>query len=201
MKLAAYLEIVSRREGHEVTLHDVMSLIVQQVHHASRFGALAIAFPTMGEKPGLGDKVRVFAESLETLNKVCDFFESNPRLDEYAIVRRAKPIPESPRSFEVFMQRRFSHGISAARRAKLGERASRLDQVNAEIREKQTERLNRFDSKGQNKSGIPFATVYSSTTKSQFKLHVERVPCEYSEGTPNGYGLSRKGNLVAIPVF
>lgn len=200
MRLAAYLEVVAR-QGGEVTLHDVMSFIVQQIHHASRHGPVALGFPEMGRKPGLGDRVRVFAEDIDTLNRISDFLADNPRMDDYAILRRPKPIPDGINSYEAFMRFRISHPLSEARLERLGDRGLKLQHFNLNIRSKRADRMNTFDSNGRNTSGIAFATLYSATTKSQFRLHVERRPCEYSEGSPNGYGLSRQGNVIAIPVF
>jgi len=190
MKLTAYLDIIAR-PGGEVTLHDVMSFIVQQLHHASKCGQLALAFPNMGKKPGLGDFVRAFAEDIETLNRVSDFLAENPRVDEYAIVRRPKPVPNGITEYECFSYFRISHGLSEDRRARLGERGELLQKINMKCRENRAPLLNE----------LPFVTLYSSTTKSQFRLHVRRSPCEYSEGEPNGYGMSRKSQVLAIPVF
>jgi len=190
MKLTTYIDIIAR-PGGEVTLHDVMSFLVQQLHHASRHGKLALAFPNMGKKPGLGDFVRVFSEDIETLNRLSDFLEKNPRVDEYAIVRRPKTVPGGIAEYECYSYFRLSHGLSKARRARLGERGELLQQLNMNGREKRRLLLD----------GLPFVTLYSSTTKSQFRLHVRRSPCAYSEGEPNGYGLSRKSQVLAIPVF
>lgn len=193
MKPVAYLDVIAR-PGGEVTLHDVMSFIVQQLHHASRHGKVALAFPSMGKKPGLGDFVRALAEDIETLNQVSDFLTANPRVDEYAVVRRPKPVPEGVTEYESFNYFRLSHGLSDARRNRLGDHGERLQEFNMEARSKRANRMNA-------KADIAFATIYSSTTKSQFRLHVERRPCAYSEGEPNGYGLSRKNQVMAIPVF
>ncbi len=193
MKPAAYLDVIAR-PGGEVALHDVMSFIVQQLHHASKAGRVALAFPGMGKKPGLGDFVRAFADDIDTLNHVSDFLTSNPRLDEYAAVRRPKPVPNGVTEYESFNYFRLSHGMSEVRRDRLGDHGKRLEAFNMEARRKRADRMN-------DKSDIAFATIYSSTTRAQFRLHVERRPCSYSEGEPNGYGLSRKNQVVAIPVF
>lgn len=193
MKAAAYVD-VNARPGGEVTLHDVMSFIVQQLHHASREGKIALAFPNMEKKRGLGDLVRVFADDIETLNRVSDFLAANPRMDEYAAVRRPKSVPDGVTEYESFNYFRLSHGMSEARRGRLGEHGARLEEFNMEARRKRADRMN-------GKSDIAFATIYSGTTKSQFRLHVERRPCAYSEGEPNGYGLSRKNQVIAIPVL
>jgi CRISPR-associated endoribonuclease Cas6/Csy4 subtype I-F len=190
VKLTAYIDIIAR-PGGEVTLHDVMSFIVQQLHHASKCGKIALAFPNMGKKPGLGDFVRAFAEDIETLNRVSDFLAENPRMDEYAIVRRPKQVPSGITQYECFSYFRLSHGLSESRRTKLGERGELMQQLNMKNRENRRATLRQ----------LPFVTLYSSTTKSQFFLHVQRSSCEYSEAEPNGYGLSRKGQVLAIPVF
>ncbi|MBI3148085.1 MAG: type I-F CRISPR-associated endoribonuclease Cas6/Csy4 [Betaproteobacteria bacterium] len=200
MKLTAYLEIVARRGG-EVTLHDVMSFIVQELHHASRHGRIALGFPNMGQKPGLGDTVRAFAEDIEVLNAITGFLVANPRVDDYALVRRPKPIPKGISEHVAFSYYRIGHGLSKARLARLGERGRRLQEYNSETRAKRANKINEFDGKGRNSSGIAFATLYSASTRAQFRLHVEQRQCAYSEGEPNGYGLSRKDNVVAIPVF
>lgn len=193
MKPVAYLDVIAR-PGGEVTLHDVMSFIVQQLHHASRHGKVALAFPSMGKKPGLGDFVRVLAKDIETLNRVSDFLTASPRVDEYAVVRRPKPVPEGITEYESFNYFRLSHGLSDARRNRLGAQGELRQRINEKCRENHKTKLN-------DQHGLPFATLYSSTTKSQFRLHIERRPCVYSEGEPNGYGLSRKSQVVAIPVF
>jgi CRISPR-associated endoribonuclease Cas6/Csy4 subtype I-F len=190
MKLSAYLDVIAR-PGGEVTLHDVLSFIVQQLHYASTCGKIALAFPNMGKKPGLGDFVRAFAEDIETLNRVSDFLAENPRVDEYAIVRRPKPVPSGITQYECFSYFRLPHGLSEPRRARLGERADLLQKINMKCRENRRPLLDE----------TPFVTLYSSTMKSQFRLHIRRSPCEYSEGEPNGYGLSRKSQVVSIPVF
>jgi len=190
MKLTAYLDMIAR-PGGEVTLHDVMSFLVQQLHHASRHGKIALAFPNMGKKPGLGDLVRVFAEDIETLNRVSDFLADNPRVDEYAIVRRPKPVPAGITEYECFSYFRLSHSLSEARRARLGKRGELLQKINMKCRENRSPLLDE----------LPFVTLYSTTTKTQFRLHIQRSRCSYSEGEPNGYGLSRKSQVLAIPVF
>jgi len=200
LKIQAYIDVASR-PGGEVTLHDVMSLIVQTVHHASKHGKVAIGFPTMKSKPGLGDVVRVFAEDVDTLNKVMDFLAEDSRIDEYAIVRRPKSVPEGVLEHEAFVYFRLSHRLSDARMKRLGNLGNQFQQFNLESRSNRADRLNTVDKRGRNVSDIAFATIYSSSTQTQFKLHVERMDCEYSEGEPNGYGLSRVKNIIALPVF
>ncbi len=190
MKLMAYVDIIGR-PGNEVTLHDVISFLVQQLHHASKHGKLALAFPNMGAKPGLGDFVRVFAEDIETLNRVVDALAEDPRVDEYAIVRRPKPVPDGVTSYESYSYFRVPHKLSEARLARLGEKGVLRQEINRRLREKRRAKLDE----------LPFVTLYSSTAKAQFRLHIERRPCEYSEGEPNGYGLSRKSQVIAVPVF
>jgi CRISPR-associated endoribonuclease Cas6/Csy4 subtype I-F len=190
MKLAAYLDVIAR-PGGEVTLHDVMSFIVQQLHHASNHGKIALAFPNMREKHGVGDFVRVFAENIETLNDISDSLIANPRMDEYAAIRRAKPVPSGITRYESFAVFRLPHKLSEKRRASLGERGELRQRINDKCRENRRATLHK----------LPFVTLYSSTTKSQFRLHVQRSSCTYSEGEPNGYGLSRKSQILAVPVF
>lgn len=211
MKITAYFDVIARPSADR-PMHDAMSFIVQQAHHASRHGPVALGFPSMGNKPGLGDTVRVFGRDAETLNRVWDFLAENPRMDEYGVLRRPKPVPEKVERYEAYRRFRVSRPPSESRLKRLGERGRRYLEWNQAARDRAADKLNKTDRKGFNASGIAFATIYSASSRSQFRLFIERMAdCPYSEGVPDGYGLSRckmkkhsaadSGNLVALPVF
>lgn len=199
MKPMFYMDIDSRMAS-DLTMHDVMSYIVQKLHHATKLGKVALGFPGLNglrDKTGLGNRVRVFAEDAETLTKVADFLAGDWRMDEYAIVRHPKPVLAGIERYEAFYRFRMSHPISKSRMEKLEARgvAEEFASFNAESRARQQAMLNGTKQK------IGFATIYSATTRRQFKLHIERRSCTASCGEPDGYGLSRKTSVVALPVI
>ncbi|TXF10353.1 type I-F CRISPR-associated endoribonuclease Cas6/Csy4 [Pelomicrobium methylotrophicum] len=194
MEPSVYLDILVRK-GSDVTPHDIISFLTQKLHDARRFGKLALAFPTMGVKPGLGDMIRVFAEEREVLDRVCDFFAEDGRVDDYAIVRHPKHVPENVDGYEAYLQRKFARPLSRSRLERLGERGRMLHRFNLDIREKQRKRAGGLEK-------YPFVTLYSASSRQQFRLFVQRIEAtKEQQGEPGGYGLSRANNIIGLPVF
>ncbi len=149
--------------------------------------AFAVAFPQwMRNGFGFGDILRVFTTDSARAEALYDALEQMPQapdLAEGSRVRRAHPSD----AFEAFLMHRIPSGISKHRKTVSLERAQALHQESLRRRIAQQQQL-------------PFVRMRSSSGNA-FRLVVERIVANPDQqGAPNGYGLSRASQIVALPV-
>lgn len=198
MRPKFYLDVNLQMTSH-MNKHDTMSFAVQKLHHAMNVvGECALGFPGLGGERGLGTKVRVFSESFDVLSQVRLVLQEDWRMTEAFAFESVKSVPEIATKYEAYYRFRLSHGLSQLRAERLSSSglAQKFINRNQLIREKQISTLH------QSIEHIGFATIYSHSTGKQFKLYIVRRSCNsISEGKPDAYGLSRKTQVISLPVF
>lgn len=197
MKPKFYLDI-DLRLGTQFNAHDTMSFAVQKLHYTMKDRKCALGFPTIGGHQGLGKKIRVFSETSETLSKINFFLQKDWRMVEHFAIQSIKNVPSEVTEYEAYYRFRLSHSLSLKRENRLKSLglAEKFTKRNETIREKQFSQLQEaIDNMG-------FATIYSHSTGRQFKLYIIRKKCEsICQGEPDAYGLSRKNQVIALPVL
>ncbi len=201
--LAQYYVDLTTRKGVEIAPGVLASNLMQRVHlfikEATQAGChVAVAFPDMVARFGIGERQRWFAEQRETLEALIDRLARDPRFDDYWIARQIKPVPEACDRQVAYVRYRLSHAVSQARAAR-HPRAATLEAINRKMREK---RLRYLES---TPAGIGYLDLRSASTQQQFRLFVQRVDVSpqimSNASTPDSYGLSRPTQIVALPEF
>lgn len=168
---------------------DGIGKLMRQLHGASaRTGVpFAVAFPGWMEKGfTLGRKLRVWGESKEAIESLYDAWDATPGATDIAEGGRVRAVM-APTEFEAFLMHRLPSGISKEER-------SVPMAVKKELQAKA--RLRRIAQQ----SVLPSVAMQSSSGN-RFRLVIEKIAAEGGEGgKPNGYGLSRKTQVVALPV-
>lgn len=201
--LAQYYVDLMTRKGVEIAPGVLATNLMQRVHpfikeaaHAGRH--VAVAFPDMRARFGIGERQRWFAEQRETLEALIDRLARDPRFDDYWIARQIKPTPSECERQVAYVRFRISHALSQARAAR-HPRAATLEAINSKTRNK---RLRHLES---TPAGIGYLDLRSASTQQQFRLFVQRVDVSpqimSNAGAPDSYGLSRPTQIVALPEF
>jgi CRISPR-associated endoribonuclease Cas6/Csy4 subtype I-F len=176
----AYFDLELRRvEGTPAPV--ALAAVWRKVHQAAAAAHIpfVVAFPRYGDGPTLGDVMRVFCESIDAAGELID--ACGTRLDDAAVVRRPKAVPADIQRHEAYLMRRIT-GRKHRPEMQAGMEALRARQIALQ-------------------ADMPFAWMRSSTGLG-YKLVVERVPATPAQhAAPNGYGLSRRSAVVAVPVF
>ncbi|MDA8390732.1 MAG: type I-F CRISPR-associated endoribonuclease Cas6/Csy4 [Gammaproteobacteria bacterium] len=174
----------------EAPAWDRLGRVWRIIHVAGRqAGApFAVAFPGwMRDGFGLGPTLRVFVEDGGVADRLYDAIERAPGIGALVNGSRVRIVPEAPQSFEAYLMHRISSGISKTRK-------TIPTDVQQTLRE--SARLRRLTQQ----KGLPFVRMRSSTGHG-FRLVVERIAAAGdAKGVPNGYGLSRTTQVVALPV-
>lgn len=201
--LAHYYVDLTTRKGVEIAPGVLASNLMQGIHPFIKKAAqegryVAVAFPDMAARFGIGERQRWFAEQRETLEAMLDRLTSDPRFDDYWIARQIKPVPAACDRQVAYVRLRLSHALSQARAAR-HPRAATLDEINRKTRNK---RLRHLESAP---AGIGYLDLRSASTQQQFRLFVQRVEAGsdilLDENAPDSYGLSRPTQIVALPEF
>jgi CRISPR-associated endoribonuclease Cas6/Csy4 subtype I-F len=178
------------RPDPEIPSWDRLGALWRLVHQAGAKSQapFAVAFPGwMVEGFTLGPVFRVFTRSEAQANTLYDALDANPRCADLAEGARVKSAPAGSISFEAYRMHRLPSGVSKDRRTVPLDIAQAL-QVQARER-----RLAQ-------QTAHPFVIMRSSTGH-KFLLVVERMAAQADAlGEPNGYGLSRATQIVALPV-
>lgn len=135
----------------------------------------AIAFPEWTSHPiGLGETLRVFAESRDLAARLLADMQSAQTIDRFARETEIRDAPETDQ-FEAYLKRRiYSENPRRTREAFNGNRLAWRR--------------------------LPFLWMRSSSGL-EFKLLIERIEASPEQcGTPNSYGLSPAANPVALPI-
>lgn len=175
----------------EIPVWDRMGALWRLVHQSSAASKtpFAVAFPSwMGEGFTFGPVLRVFARSEAQANAIYDGLDANPRCADLAKGSRVKTAPPDAVCFEAYRMHRLPSGASKARRT------VPLDVAQALQSQARDRRLAQ-------QTAYPFVVMRSSSGH-KFRLVVERTAADpVQSGEPNGYGLSRATQIVALPVL
>ena len=177
------------RPDPDIPVWDRLAAVWRGVHRASAKSGVpfAVAFPEwMQGGFTFGKVLRVFVRDTEMADTLYDHLENLPGMDDWVEYGRVRPV-RAPERFEAYRMHRIPSGVSKARRTVSLERAIVLQQ---EARKRMIAQ----------QASLPFVVMQSSSG-AKFRLVVERLPATGEEnGTPNGYGLSRTTQMVAVPV-
>ena len=175
-------------ENPEIPVWDVLSRVWRGVHGASVKAQVpfAVAFPRyMNRGFQLGNVFRVFVSSTEEAERLYDMIDSRDDLKEWVSGSRIRAASKTDR-YEAYVMHRLSSSTVGLQYRQ-----------NEEMLNQQ--HLRRTRQLAQQQS-LPFVRMRSSTGNA-FRLVFERVAVAAdASGMPNGYGLSRRNSLVAIPV-
>lgn len=171
-------------------MHIRIAKVFSLVHHRIRDGQkLAVGFPTMLDLPGLGDSIRIFAESLSDIKELQEFLINTSNFEYIASFSFANPVPEDKVvGYEYYARFRIPCKKNSKKFSKDPEAQTKQEQL-------RRKRLAMSAS-------LPFVNVRSASTARPFKLFIEKGNCVRGlQGEPDGYGLSRKQNIISLPVF
>jgi CRISPR-associated endoribonuclease Cas6/Csy4 subtype I-F len=179
-----------RASGDDVPRWDRFGRLLRALHvaGAQTEAKFAIDFPDwMIESFSLGDRLRIFGENSTELNKVYDSLESCAWLEDEVEAGRIRTVKDV-KGYCALMHHGFGGGVIKARGA------LDLQAVKAtEERKKLT-----FFAKTQ---ALPYIKILSSSGN-QFTLRLERIMASESDrGDPNGYGVSRPTQIIALPIM
>ncbi len=188
MSFSTYFDL-RLRPDLEVPDWDRLGRLVRIVHVAGAQTAtpFAIAFPDyMREGFTLGQRLRVFTQKVQGAEALYDGIERVPMAVDLAEGSRVRRAPQDAAGFEAYLMHRLPSGPSKA--GAIAPEVKRELQAQARLR-----RLAQ-------QQALPFLRMRSSTGHG-FKLVIERIRAAASDkGLPNGYGLSRQTQIVALPV-
>ncbi len=182
-----------------VPVHQIMSHAFAQLHYAiatakNEYGieGCGLSFPhytfAKGNKRGhLGNKIRIFAESREALEKMdVDSFLS--RLHDFVHITSIHPVPSMVKGYSEYKRVR---PIDGRIKCKARRYASRHGLSFEEARSRYEENFE--------ECGLPFARFMSSSTKQNIFVFVKKIPLPANQqGDFSSYGLSKGG---AVPEF
>ncbi len=184
METSHYFDIEARPKS-ELNIPDTFSLALKLLHQAGL--PFAMAFPAISGKM-FGSHMRVFGSETD-LGDIQDRLASD-MIDDYALIRRIKPVPASD-TLECFVMVRVKSPGSRSRRRESRGAAAYGDAELQSIAHKQAA----LDK-------VPYLTAYGRSTGQNFRIYLKRTKVtSKTAGEPNGYGLSRAGNMIALPVF
>jgi len=188
MPFETYFDLTLRRES-DIPSWDRLAQLWHLVHKASARSntRFAVAFPHwMQNGFGFGDTLRIFTETPTCAEALYGALETMPRAIDLAAgssIRRAARCD----ACEAFLMHRLPSAPSKNRKSVALERAVELQQDALRRRLAQQQQQ-------------PFVRMRSSSGNA-FRLVVERIAATADQqGTPNGYGLSRTSQIVALPV-
>lgn len=168
----------------------------RSVHRLSahRHIPFAAAFPHWMQKrgaPGFGDVFRIFTETLEGCAEIRDNLMEDSD-DRYGLSPVSHvPSAESIQTWEAFLMLRLPSGVSKTRKN------IPMDQAEALQKKAWERRVLGLKNK-------PYVLMTTSSSGQHFRLIVDRQMLareSLGSGTPNGYGLSRATQTIALPVL
>jgi len=170
---------------------DRLGRMLRIVHVAGAQSAtpFAIAFPDyMSEdKFTLGQRLRVFTQEAQGAEALYDGIERAPMAADLAEGSRIRCAPQGVAEFEAYRMHRLPSAPSKA--GAIAPELKRELQAQALLRRLEQQQV------------LPFLRMRSSTGHG-FRLVIERIRVAASDrGQPNGYGLSRQTQIVALPVL
>lgn len=188
MPFDTYFDLTMRPDP-DIPVWDCIGQVWRMVHVAGVISGVdfAVAFPGwMAEGFTVGNTLRVFAQGAQASERLYDEIEKAPRLLEFAEGSRVRSAKNAT-AFEAYMMRRVPSGVSKIRKS---------IPLDAQLQLQADARARRLAQQ----QSLPFVRMRSSTGKA-FRLTIDRVAAAAEhQGRPNGYGLSRSTQIVALPV-
>jgi len=179
------------KPSQDIPQWDVLGRAWREIHRAgARYDIpFAVAFPDwMKNGFTTGNTLRVFTIDEEQATRLCDAAEPVLEKEDVGMISRIRVVPSDVSAWEAYRMHRLSGPVSKNRK-------SIAPEIAAELRNRARERQII-----QQKS-LPFVRMRSSKGHG-FKLVVERIAANPSQqGRPNGYGLSRASQIIALPVL
>ena len=189
MPLETYFDLRLRRDP-DIPAWERLARLWHLVHSAASRSAVpfAVSFPFwMQGGFGFGETLRLFTPDSSRAESLYDALEKAPQAADLADGSRIRKA-HAPQTFEAFLMHRIPSGPSKPRKNVELERAKELRDQALRRRIAQQQHL-------------PFVRMRSSSGHA-FRLVVERVAASGTEtGAPNGYGLSRTSQIVALPII
>lgn len=190
MICSSYFDLKLRPSADDITNWDRFGRLIRALHVGATQTNVkfAIDFPEwMREGFSLGDRIRVFGSESNSLNQLYDSIEACSWFEDEVESGRIRTVKEV-KGYHALLHHSFGGGVIKDRKG-IG-----LDK----IRETQAQRKMAFMAKAQS---LPYIKILSSTGK-QFCLRLERIHATQSDtGEPNGYGVSRPTQIIALPVL
>lgn len=173
-----------------VSINSKISMVLSLIHHKINGGLkLAVGFPTMLNLPGLGDSIKVFAESESEIGELQDHMLDSAGFDSIADFSVVSPVPED---------KIVGYEYYARFRIPCKKNSEKFSKDPEAIKKQTLTRRRRLAMS----ASLPFANIESRSTGRTFRLYVERGVCTQGlYGDPDGYGLSRKLNMISLPAF
>jgi len=189
MPLETYFDLRLSRDP-DIPAWERLGRLWHLVHSAASRSAVpfAVSFPLwMQGGFGFGETLRLFTPDQAHAESLYDALEKAPQAADLAERSRIRKV-HATQTFEAFLMHRIPSGPSKARKNVDLERAQELREQALRRRIAQQHHL-------------PFVRMRSSSGHA-FRLVVERIAATGTEtGAPNGYGLSRTSQVVALPVI
>lgn len=184
MKFSAYFDAVALADA-ELAPWDQLGRVLKLMHGASAASKnpFAIAFPDWMEKGfTLGKRLRVFTLDRDAGEAMQEALP--PEVEDWCVCSRVRPAPATDH-YTAYLMHRIPSGISRPNAPD----AERWRGLQAQARDRRI---------AQQRS-LPFLTMRSSKGH-KFRLVIERIEASADAGgRPNGYGLSRSTQIVALP--
>ncbi|EFI34394.1 CRISPR-associated protein, Csy4 family [Desulfonatronospira thiodismutans ASO3-1] len=189
-----YMDIEIKRPKVEADspIYTRIEKIFSRIHLRIKEGyKFAVAFPSMLSLPGLGDSIRVFGETREDLWGLEDYLGGAPNF-EYEYIATNSDVAPVPDERVVGYEYYARFRIPSKKNSKRFSENLEAHQKQQQLRQKRLKIA----------ASLPFVNVTSKSTARSFKLFVEKGACTNGlHGSPDGYGLSRQGNIISLPVF
>jgi len=202
-----YIE-VTLLSNEEIPLHFIWQKVYQQLHLAlaknkisEHESAIGISFPKYGDEPfPLGDKLRLFAQTEEQLQKF-DVGKWLNCLTDYTHYTSIREVPSGVDAFVCFKRKQFKTNVERLARRRVKRKEETFEQA-----------MKHFDDFKDQESKLPFVYMTSLSTgkdtvppeRKKFRLFIEKVDAEKAQaGTFNCYGLSSRDSdkQATVPWF
>ena len=199
----------------EISLAFLWTKVYTQLHLAfvsqkatPHGGSFAVSFPEYaeGKQKGLGNKVRVFAETEEALQTL-NLDKALERLFDYVRLTTIRKIPTHRiKGYAIYSRQHAPHSREQAARRLSRRHGLPVEQEAARLAKKspQSERLvaqEREDSEKIKKSirDLPYIQMQSLTNRHKYNLFIHKQPTSSASASPfSFYGLSPE---AAVPEF
>ncbi len=188
MPFDTYFDLTIRPDP-DIPSWDCLGQVWRMVHGASAASGVefAVAFPEwMRDGFTLGKMLRIFTQGSPNSERLYDAIERAPRITEFASGSRVRSV-KGATAFEAYMMRRIPSGVS---------KTVKSLPLDVKVALQDGARMRRLA----RQQSLPFVRMRSSTGRG-FRLVIDRVAASPDQqGRPNGYGLSRMTQIVALPV-